>query len=127
MSQLVAGLVDLCVPSFERVLAVMERAAKAPEEVKDGMRAALERAEKELLPGLIEAAKQGDMFIAGLSQPGPSEQGRSKRSAGPAAEPSGRESGGSTPVPVTRGSGGGARGVPSVKRGVRKGASRGTV
>lgn len=132
MSAIVTGLVDLAVPSFERVVVMMERAASASEEVKAGMRAALDRADKDVLPHMVAAVGQGDMFLAGLAAdfeaaqaaPGP---------AVPAQAPSERPrrrkvpAEGSTPVPVTRGSGA-QRGSPEGgRKAPRKGAAPGLV
>ena len=112
MSQLVAGLVELAVPSFERVLVVVERAATASDEVKAGMRAALDRAERDIVPQLVEVAKQHDMFLStfGAGEEGaPKELGATLSPPAPAKRPRRGASGGagevSTPVPVTRGSG----------------------
>lgn len=128
MSAIVTGLVELAVPSFERVVVVLERAATASEEVKEGMRSALARADRDLLPQLLEAAGQGDMFLAALGGE-PAEPGAEPAQA-PAPEPArkrarkaaaaGAEEG-STPVPVTRGSGGQGQGAGGPKKGAAAG------
>jgi hypothetical protein len=64
MSQIVCGFVDLAVPSLERVVVLMQRAKDAPEEVNVGMAAAIERAEKVMLPQLQLAIAQNDLFIS---------------------------------------------------------------
>lgn len=87
MSQIVAGFVDLAVPSLERVVLVMERANAAPQEVRTGLADAISRAEQELMPGIVAGLDQADLFLAEVAK---------------AAAPKD-----STPVPVTRGSGGG--------------------
>lgn len=120
MSQIVAGFVDLAVPSLERVCVVLERARVAPEEVRDGLRASIERAERDLIPGVVAALGQGDLFMARLAaemepQPSrlrPAQRGASSSVAGKKRVP--------TPVPVTRGSGGGKT-LPS---GVAAGSDR---
>lgn len=130
MSQIVTGLVDLAVPSLERVVAVIERAATASDEVKDGMRAALDRADRAIIPQLIDAAQQGDMFLAGLAAEGEAAQqapGPAVPAQAPAQQPKrGRKvvpAEGSTPVPVTRGSGAVAGGTRKVGAAPPKGGS----
>lgn len=133
MSAIVTGLVDLAVPSFERVVVVLERAASASDEVKAGMRAALDRADRDVLPHMLAAAGQGDMFLAGLVAEGeaaPAAPGTALPSQAPAEQPKrGRKvsAEGSTPVPVTRGSGA-QRGSPGGGgKAPRKGAPAGLV
>jgi hypothetical protein len=104
MSQIVAGFVDLAVPSLERVVVVLERAKAAPEEVRAGLSAAIERADRQLMPTLVNALDQTDLFLSDAvraTAPVP---------AAPASQghPATRRRGvvkGSTPGPVTRGSG----------------------
>lgn len=115
MSQVVADIIQLAVPSFERVVVVMERAAAAPQEVRDGMRQAIEKADQTLVPRLLESLDQSDMFLSGLGAevappvgadaadaPRRAAAGRRPDGAGALGRPS---SGGLTPVPLTGGSG----------------------
>ena len=103
MSQIVANFVAAAVPSLERLVVVMERASTASEEVRSGLVAAVDRAERQLMPQLLKSLDQADMFLAQAEQataPRPaldasSGRGRARLPAKP------------TPVPVTRGSGGG--------------------
>lgn len=114
MSQIVAGFVDLAVPSLERVVAVLERAKAAPAEARAGLAAAIERAERDVIPDLQAAVGQWDMFL--------SEAAAGGTAADAERPPPGRQKAAearSTPVPVTRGSGG--------PRKVRKGVQGGTV
>ena len=141
MSQIVAGFVDLAVPSLERLVVVLERARAAPQEVRAGLAAALERADRQLMPALVNGIDQADLFLADALQATapPPAPGAPAPAAGvrwrcrgcdmvlelpkrPGACPAcGRRAWGqeaaSTPVPVTRGSGRSGAG--------RKGGARG--
>ena len=64
MSKIVASFVDLAVPSLERVVLLLERAKTAPEEVRAGLTAAMERADRDLIPLLMDGISQADMFLA---------------------------------------------------------------
>lgn len=135
MSQIVASFVDLALPSLERVVAVLERAKTAPAEARAGLAAAIERAERNLMPLMQEALGQQDMFLADIGAAVPDadaqrpqlERPRRKASGHPLppakvqayADTNGVPPRGSTPVPVTRGSGG--------PRKARKGVQGGTV
>jgi hypothetical protein len=119
MSQIVTSLIDLAVPSFERAVVLMERAAVAPDEVKDGLRAALHRADRAVLPRLLAAAEQGEMFLGDVESEvfpeGPVRSGGGQEvgagaggRAAPADQPPApkrRKGAASPPVPVTRGVG----------------------
>jgi hypothetical protein len=119
MSSVVADFVELVIPSLVRAVAFIERAQGAGDEVKAGMRASLEKADRELFPLLEKALSQSDMFLAEIAAiadargaadamgrtggDGPAQRGgRKGRRALPQVVPED----GSTPVPVTRGSGG---------------------
>lgn len=67
MASIVTEILDTAIPSLERVVVVMERAASATQEVRDGVAAAVERAERELMPALLAAAGQSDLFLADLA------------------------------------------------------------
>lgn len=97
MSEILAGFVELAIPSLERVVVVLERARSAPEEVRAGLAAAFERADMDVMPQLLAAQGQGEMFLDRAAEAVRSE--------------------GSTPVPVTRGSGGGKTRRPGVIEG----------
>ena len=119
MSSLVSQFLELALPSMERLVVVLEQARAAPEEARAGLAAAIERADRTLLPALTAAVDQRDMFLDSLDvagrPPGPAAQ----RPDQAAAPPRKAQKRGSTPVPVTRGSGRTDKG--------RKGARRGTV
>jgi hypothetical protein len=126
MSQIVAQFVDLALPSLERLVVVLERARSAAKETHVGLAAALERAERDLMPAIEGALKQGDMFFRDLEAvasdvpQSDAQQPAAARLAGglvsiptsstaqaealPAVPPAASVSP-STPVPVTRGSG----------------------
>lgn len=63
MSALVADLLETIAEPMERVCVVLEAALKAPAELKTGLRAAVDRAEGLLMPSLITAHDQLDMFL----------------------------------------------------------------
>lgn len=67
MASIVTEILDTAIPSLERVVVVLERAANASQEVRDGVAAAVERAERELMPTLLAAAGQSDLFLADLA------------------------------------------------------------
>lgn len=117
MSQIVAGFVELAIPSLERVVVVLERAKAAPEEVRAGLSAALDRADRQLIPALTSALDQTDLFLADALQasaPQPAADASAPRPARGRRKAAARPS---TPVPVTRGSGGPAKGGKGVRRG----------
>lgn len=68
MASIVTDILDTAIPSLERVVVVMERAATATQEVRDGVAAAVERAERELLPSLMDAVGQTDLFLGDLAE-----------------------------------------------------------
>jgi hypothetical protein len=117
MSEIVAGFVDMAIPSLERVVIVLERAKAAPEEARAGIAAAIERADRTLMPVLQSAVDQHDLFLfEAMARTTPSAAPDAER---PAKAGRRRSGAGSTPVPVTRGSGG--------PRKARKGVRGGTV
>ncbi len=62
MSSIVADILNVTTPSLERVASTLEAARDAPQAVRDGLLAAIERAEREVVPGLqssIAAMEQG--------------------------------------------------------------------
>lgn len=124
MSSIVTQFVDLALPSLERVVLVLERARAAPQEARDGLVAAVERAERELMPAIEAALDQGDLFlaqVAAASTPAPAQRGRAA-----VALPSPKAAAAvSTPVPVTRGSGPLSGGSAVVPPGTRKGVRHG--
>jgi len=121
MSAIVAQFVDMALPSLERVVVVLERARSAPQEARAGLAAAVERAERAVMPALLAAVDQADLFLSEVSQEAAqtAQGGRaSGRPATAAESPRRVPKGGPTPVPVTRGSGTGkTRG-----KGVRSGS-----
>ena len=117
MSQIVASFVDLAVPSLERVVVVLERAKAAPQEVLAGLSAAFERADRQLMPALINAADQTDLFLSDALNVSAPQTAAPASAARPAGGRKNGSSGPSTPVPVTRGSGG----APKVGKAVGRG------
>lgn len=116
MSALVAQFIEVSIPSLERLVVVLERAVSAPQEARDGLLAAVQRAERTLLPALISAQDMGDLFITDLEaasvkapQPAHAQRGRAASTSPVPAR--------TDPRPVTRGSG--------LSERVRKGGSRG--
>ena len=120
MSALVSQVVDVAVPSLERVVAILERAKAAPQEALAGLSAAIDRAERQLLPALMEAQGQSDLFVAdalrsmtpkGATAPAVAAKRAPRGALRPAAAASG------DPRLVTRGSGAPTGGRKGVKRG----------
>jgi hypothetical protein len=101
MSQIVAQFVDLAVPSLERVVVILERAKAAPEKVRAGLAASIERAEADMLPAMLSSVGQFDMFLEDAVRSSAAAASAQRMRRGRSAPP--RAS--STPVPVTRGSG----------------------
>ena len=66
MSSLVAELLDAVAEPMERVCVVLEAAAKAPGDLKTGLRAAVDRAEATLMPSALKAIDQFDMFLCDI-------------------------------------------------------------
>lgn len=63
MSALVAELLETVAEPMERVCVVLEAAAKAPGDLKAGLRAAVDRAEATLIPNAVQALDQFDLFL----------------------------------------------------------------
>jgi uncharacterized protein (DUF1778 family) len=117
MSKIVGDMLDVAIPSLERVVLVMEQAASMSQEAREGMRASFARAEADMAPGLANLIEQRDAFIddvVGAIEPdgkakkrltgaGEGAPAATARTAPAAAKKAKKE--GSTPVPVTRGSG----------------------
>ena len=140
MSTLITQLLDVALPSLERVVVVLERAAAAPQEARAGLAAALDRAEREALPALMKAIDQRDLFLADLDAASGSGDplrrdllnASAAAAAGVRAQPGRQLAAGakkakkgpkavSTPVPVTRGSGGYKSGRARPIKGARRG------
>lgn len=68
MSSVVVDILGVAIPSLERVVVVLERASTAPREVLDGVAAAVERAERDYLPTIMQAAAVTDLFIGEVSR-----------------------------------------------------------
>lgn len=131
MSALIGQLVELAVPSMERLVVVLENAKTAPEEAKKGLQAAIERAERQLLPAAQTMIDQADLFLAdacvAVGVPAPGAPAPAPGATEHAAKPKGSRGDSGlragmdaaadivrarkvprafpTPVPVTRGSG----------------------
>ena len=102
----IADLLDSITPVMGRTVALLEAAASAPQQVKDGLRSVVEGVHNELLAKAGVNNTQMDMLLERLS---------------------GASGGGSTPVPVTRGSGTDSpptsRAAKSNKKGSKPGVS----
>lgn len=64
MSYLISDLLETVSEPLERVCVVLEAAAKAPQSVKDGLRAAASKAEGVLLPQAQAWMDQSDLFFS---------------------------------------------------------------
>lgn len=137
MSQIVAGFVELAIPSLERVVVVMERAKAAPSEVRAGLASAIDRADRHLTALAGSLYGQTDMFLTEAERavaPSSAPEADAEQTARALTVGRGQRrrvqasAAGSTPVPVTRGSGASAPRPASGKTlapGVRKGVRRG--
>jgi hypothetical protein len=127
MSSLVTGFLHVAVPPMERLVVVLEAANAAPKEARDGLAASLARAESRVIPQLVEAMGQTDLFLREISL-----GLREATVAGSeqAAEPRSRKRRPdtlSTPVPVTRGLGPTGAAQKRLPKRVRKGAKSGSL
>lgn len=117
MSKIIAGFVDLAIPSLERLVVVLERAKTAPQEVRAGMAAALDRADAQLIPALLDSVGQADLWLDQMS-----ELSKETRGAAGAAGRGARRLGVlPTPGPVTRGSGRPEKAQKQARRRVSRG------
>lgn len=98
MSHLVSDLLEAVAEPLERVCVLLESAKKAPQEVKDGLRAAAEHSERTVFPLVSRALDQLDMFL------GVAESSVSAASGRPADAGSASAARRADPRPVTRGS-----------------------
>lgn len=110
MSSVVTDFLDLAQPQMRRMVVILEAARAAPDQAKASIRKSLDRAESVLLPVLLEAIEQQDLFLAseaGLSPADVDDWYQPASAARRAAQPHGRAGSvaGSPPVPVTRGVG----------------------
>lgn len=94
MSHLLADLVETVAEPLERVVVVLEAAKRAPDQVKDGLRAAVLKSEAEVLPMATKALSQLDMFLAEAAAAVGGDGRRSRAAPSSVADPR----------PVTRGS-----------------------
>lgn len=101
MSSVVTDFLGVAVPTLERLVVVLEQANAMPKQARDGIRASVAKAESEMLPALMAAVGQSDMFLGEMARLTSPEGG----AAGAPEARTGRRPEGSTPVPVTRGSG----------------------
>ena len=105
MSALLADLFEVSRPSLERLVSVLERAASAPEEARAGLAAAVERAERTVLPALMHAQGINDLFLEDIANAmPPTLPGRATAKPGRAIA-SGAALARKDPRLVTRGSG----------------------
>lgn len=109
MSSLVAELLETVAEPMERVCVVLEAAAKAPGDLKTGLRAAVDRAEAGLLPNARAVMGQFDMFLGecgdAIASSGDAGRERSaEASDAPSARPASDRAAAKDPRPVTRGS-----------------------
>ena len=101
MSAIVTDFLDIGLPSMERLVVVLEQAKNAPGQTREGVLAAIDRAERAVLPAMVAALKQPDMFLAEAVR-----QSETQPATNEGAQRTRAGVGGSrTPVLVTRGSG----------------------
>lgn len=118
MSALVGQFVEVSLPTLERLVVVLERAASAPEEARAGLAAAVKRAERTLLPALMQAQDMGDLFLMDAERATPVEVPPSvpaQRVPASASPPVSKRL--KDPRLVTRGSGGPQKAGKGVMRG----------
>lgn len=125
MSAVITEFLQLVQPQMERVVSILEAAAKAPTEAHQAIKASLDRAESALLPTIRHALLQRDMLLDlegvdvheyeldQVERAAP--KLRAKRGPGRVA------AGGQPPVPVTRGVGTPKRAKSSKPKGARHG------
>lgn len=100
MSSVVSELIDAVAEPLSGVLALMEAAKRAPEDVKAGLRASVTAAERDFLPIAQQAIDQFDLFRKEMEgaiaerggdalSPAPAAGRRTAASAGESAAPSG--------------------------------------
>lgn len=63
MASLITEILEPAFPVLERVCVVLEAAQRAQESSKEGMRTAMAKAEAELIPHLLDAVDQFDLFV----------------------------------------------------------------
>jgi len=106
MSSIISEFIEISLPSMERLVVVLERAKAAPEETRAGIAAAVDRAERDMLPAMMEALNQNDLFLADIeSAASPSPRAAQRRAKAGGAPPLAKRSASVDPRLVTRGSG----------------------
>lgn len=108
MSKIVAELVEAVSDPLMRTVALLEAAAAAPKEIKDGLRGTVQQMERELYGAAGYTLGQMDWLINEMGKPpaGDAErQGASPAPAAPAGGSSGRSRREADPHNVIRGSG----------------------
>lgn len=90
MSSIVVGLLDTAVPVMERIVTVMRAAASAPQEMLDGLKESMERAEATVLDQMQEHIGQLDIFVQEAAAAGGTAVTRSAAAGGTAAAVSAR-------------------------------------
>jgi hypothetical protein len=68
MSKIIAQLVAPCVPALGRMAVALERARDAPEEVRAGLLAAVERAERDFMPVMQAGAAAGAKGLQAIEE-----------------------------------------------------------
>ena len=97
MSSLIGELLEAVAEPMERVCVVLEAAAKAPEELRTGLREAVDKAEASIMPNALSTLEQFDLFLGACEgMTGAATTGGRAADAGAVASPN--------PRPVTRGS-----------------------
>lgn len=114
MSGLVAQFVEVSLPSLERLVVVLERAKSAPQETLAGLASAVERAERTLLPALMNAQGMGDLFLSDIGETLKPSTAPAQRARSAASMPAPKLK---DPRLVTRGSGNPQKGRKGVSRG----------
>lgn len=108
MASIISEMLDSVHEPLMRTVALLDAAAQAPQQVKDGLRGSFEAVERDLYGVVGYSIGQVDWLINEMGKGGAQAEGRAI-ARGSASAPAGAKkrvkAKGSTPVPVTRGSG----------------------
>lgn len=118
----VAEILESIYPPMMRTVALLEAAQEAPQQMRSGLREALERIELELVHAQGGGLAQMDWVLEEIqgAPAGDAKRSRGTRGGRPSRSSEAVQGEGSTPVPVTRGSGSKNQGVTSHRTRARK-------
>lgn len=107
MSTIISELLDSVHEPFMRTVALLDAAAQAPKQVKDGLRQSFEAVEREMYGAVGYTVAQMDWLTEQLGKPPAGDVGATPKGGGPAAAAGGKSGVSRKPNPhvVTRGSG----------------------